>query len=210
MTVSLFSILLIWGLVKLLRQKKLSQTIESFLTNRFTSQLIREEGMLGSLMNVWLLLSSVLCLGLLLSFFPAPFNLVIDQFVWFLSLSLILLVLTFIRFGVHSVLGSILNIPELSSEYIYNILLFLQALGLLVFPLLVAIAYTPLDHSQLLIIGLSVTAIFFVIRIIKFLYIGIINYRIQPFYIILYLCALEIAPILLAVKWLGLDSIIGS
>ena len=80
-------------------------------------------------------------------------------------------------------------------EYNYNVFLFLKATALVGLPILVCMIYLPREHAEIFLYSfITIAALFFIIRIGR----GIINafrLHISLFYIILYLCTLEILPL---------------
>jgi hypothetical protein len=80
-------------------------------------------------------------------------------------------------------------------EYNYNVFLFLKATALVGLPILVCMIYLPREYAEIFLYSfITVAALFYVIRIGR----GMINafrVRISLFYIILYLCTLEILPL---------------
>ena len=91
---------------------------------------------------------------------------------------------------------------KLFREYLYNSFLFLKLLGVVYFPLVILIAYVyALPQSVIVIISVAVlmlTIILWLIRTIQLF----IQKGVSIFLMILYLCALEILPILLLIKFL--------
>lgn len=89
------------------------------------------------------------------------------------------------------------------NEYIHTIFLGNKVLGLLLFPLLLFTLFTDYKGSQLLlIIALASVGLMYVFRLFR----GAANaltQGIRPVYIILYLCTLEILPLMLFVKFIS-------
>lgn len=80
-------------------------------------------------------------------------------------------------------------------EYNYNVFLFLKATALIGLPILICMIYFPADYAHVFFYSLAVVAVLlFVVRLGR----GVINalrLNISLFYIILYLCTLEILPL---------------
>jgi hypothetical protein len=87
-------------------------------------------------------------------------------------------------------------------EYGYHVFLTNRLLGLLLFPLAALIVYFPTQQAEyLLLAGLAIVATFIAYRIIRSL-ITALESGVTPFYILFYICTLEILPTALGIKWL--------
>jgi hypothetical protein len=88
------------------------------------------------------------------------------------------------------------------SEYEYSVFLTNRMLGLLLFPLALAIAYFPSQQAASIIVG-SAAIILLAIsyRLIRSL-LTAVESGVTPFYILFYICTLEILPSALGIKWL--------
>jgi hypothetical protein len=88
------------------------------------------------------------------------------------------------------------------SEYEYSVFLTNRMLGLLLFPLAMAIAYFPTQQAAGIIVG-SAAIILLAIsyRLIRSL-LTAVESGVTPFYILFYICTLEILPSALGIKWL--------
>lgn len=203
-----FAVLCLFSFLKISKYKRLRQFIESFYSNRFVDQLIREEGLLASTVNIQLLLiasfiNGLFCYQLIriyaernemtnfgtISLFWLCFGLVAGFFL-----------LKLILYGVTSIL---FNLKEKFPEYLFQYFLFFQATGIFLFPMVIGIEYlASVPQYSIAIVGVGGTMMLFLIRQIKVFYIGITSTSFSPFYIILYLCGLEILPIAILFKFL--------
>jgi hypothetical protein len=87
-------------------------------------------------------------------------------------------------------------------EYGYHVFLTNRLLGLLLFPLAALIVYFPTQQAEyLLLAGLAMVAVFITYRIIRSLFTALES-GVTPFYILFYICTLEILPSALGIKWL--------
>ena len=77
-----------------------------------------------------------------------------------------------------------------------------RLLGLILFPLSALIVYFPTHQAEyILLTGVGITAAFIAYRIIRSL-ITALESGVTPFYILFYICTLEILPSALGIKWL--------
>jgi len=115
---------------------------------------------------------------------------------------LILLSLIALRLLLMNMVSVLFHVKHCISEFLYHYYLYNKILGLVLIPFLFLIPYTE-GFLQDLSFFIAVTAIivvnlFRVVRIIVFLLKNVIFI----FYLILYLCVLEIAPFLIIIKFL--------
>ena len=98
--------------------------------------------------------------------------------------------------------GFLFNRPKLVREYLYNIFIFNKLAGMAVLPLMFLLVYTKGTIQELFFwMSIFVISGIIVMRSIR----GIVfSYRkeVLVFYMFLYLCALEIAPLVLLYRWL--------
>ena len=97
--------------------------------------------------------------------------------------------------------GVVFNIYPVARQYAFNVYLLNNILGLLLIPL-VAIAYYsggPAD-TWAIYAGIALFIVFFVLRFLKSLSIEDVIAPVNLMYLFLYLCTLEILPLLVAIK----------
>jgi hypothetical protein len=88
------------------------------------------------------------------------------------------------------------------SEYEYSVFLTNRMLGLLLFPLALAIAYFPSQQAEsIIIVSAAIILLAISYRLIRSL-LTAVESGVTPFYILFYICTLEILPSALGIKWL--------
>lgn len=88
------------------------------------------------------------------------------------------------------------------SEYEYSVFLTNRVLGLVLFPLALSIVYFPVYQSKTIIfISILLVTLVVAYRLIRSL-LAAVESGVTPFYILFYICTLEILPTALGVKWL--------
>src|ERR1041385_1031436 len=91
------------------------------------------------------------------------------------------------------ILGNIFEIRDAASEYVYNILLFNKTAGLVLFPICMLLAYARQIPPEILVwTGIVSWFLILIYRLLRVILIGVANSAVSFFYIILYLCTLEI------------------
>ena len=98
-------------------------------------------------------------------------------------------------------LSVVFGIEKPVATYIFNIFLVNMVIGLLLIPAIILIAYLPMSYRYyIVIITLSVLALIFLYRLVRAVGIGLTIQRFSIFYLFLYICSFEIAPLLIIYK----------
>jgi hypothetical protein len=120
-----------------------------------------------------------------------------QHYVVFLGL---LIALFFARKFIHVLLSSIFGIGDILSEYSFHGNLFLKVAGLLILPIVIVLPYIPdYQPENLFVVAALILAVIYLFRILRTFSITI-RKGFSIFYLILYLCALEIGPCLVFFK----------
>ncbi|MDO9339321.1 MAG: DUF4271 domain-containing protein [Bacteroidales bacterium] len=121
-------------------------------------------------------------------------------FFWLIFLGTIISAVT-LRHIVCVTAGNISGEKEVFREYLLGIYQSYRFSALFLFVLIVLMSYTMLLPARGGVIsGVTVLGIMYLIRVIRLLII-FLNRNISIFYLILYLCALEILPVVISVKY---------
>lgn len=181
--------------------RKLLLLLNGFVRASSVSAMYREEYAITSRISLLLLLNYLLIFPFfvwqVLGFFGAPR----DGLSGFGMISGIILLAYFVKIIVTRILGNIFEVKEASSEYVYNILLFNKTIGLLLFPICLLLAYARQIPPEILIwAGIVSWSLVLIYRLLRVILIGISNSSVSFFYIILYLCTLEIIPFVVILK----------
>ena len=194
-------LLLTW--IKIFYIQFLSPVLVSAFNYKAASKLFNERN--ASAQNAFLVLQLIFAInsGLFLYFIVGHFNLKmpgIDDFAIFLSLSAVLIVLFAIRFFALKLLGFLFDKRRIFSEYRHNLLLYNKVYGILLLPLIAGLLYLGDGFFNLIIYsGLILGAIIYLLQLVRGIEI-IIKEEFSVFYLILYLCAFEILPVLFLYK----------
>jgi len=128
-----------------------------------------------------------------------PFD--ISSVVYWLFLFLIIISAFTLRHFICTVTGNISGEKEVFREYLSGIYQAYRLAGLFMLILTTLILYTSImPVNTLIYIGFSLVALIYFIRVIH-LFLIFINRHVSIFYLILYLCALEILPVVILVKY---------
>jgi hypothetical protein len=189
LTLSFFLIALLKGMY----WKHAKLLFKGVYAQRYANQYLREENAFTERVN--------LLTFLLMSI---NFTLVISKLVAFydwqsISMILILVLLFFLmKITILQFLGFVFKAKDLSKLTVFFSLLFDRTLGFVLFPLVIMLYFFSLDISSIVIIISFIS--FLVLLWVKLFWlwkIGTNSFGLSRFYIFLYLCTLEIFPLLL-------------
>lgn len=107
-----------------------------------------------------------------------------------------------IRLILVNLAGFLFNRIKLFREYLYNSFIFNKLLGIVLLPLLVFVVYTSGTLRELFQwVAVAVVLSIVILRIIRG-FVFSFKKDVSIFYMFLYICALELAPLALLYKWL--------
>ena len=187
-------------------KKRLQQLSNAFFTSRAVNQLFREES--AGYSRLYIILSTFSFVVFSLFSYEACFIYgahIIGRFGndFFLLLSISAFIFLFYQAKIFVIkaLGLIFKKESASEEYVFNITLFNQNLGLFLFPVVVGMAFLrSISPEVLLYGGLILTGLVFLYRLFRSLPWGIAGSIISKYYLFLYLCTLEILPLVVLMK----------
>lgn len=181
--------------------RRLVLLFQGFVRASSVAQTYREESALTSRVSVFLLLNFLLMagvfvwqtLGVIFSSYPEP-----SAVLW---ISFAILCLYVVKIIGIRLLGFIFEMREAAQEYIYNVVLFNKTVGLILFPVTLCLAYArQLPPLWMVVAGLSAWGIVLLYRFVRLSWIGLSVRGVSFLYIILYLCTLEILPLVVIIK----------
>lgn len=127
-----------------------------------------------------------------------------NNIVFFLSCFVGLVTLYSIKFIIIRFIGYIFNGIKESKEYLHTVSIYNKNLGVILLPITLSVPYMAQHAIPLLLnAGLILTLIFYILRLFRGVKILFLQH-VSIFYMILYLCALEILPLLMIYKLLYL------
>jgi hypothetical protein len=201
----LFTAFVIFVSLRVLYGKRFRQEVDAFFTSRAVSQMMREEYALSNRVSIGLSLLFLMLLSLFLfqcfsyygyfgyNNFTGP--------VFYFRICAFVVIAFALKLLVVRILGVLFKLEAVSNEYIFNIFLYHKALGLFLFPITIAIAFVreiPVHYT--IAAGWVLVAIVLVYRTLRSLLGGIQTAGISKYYLFLYLCTLEILPLIVIIK----------
>lgn len=184
-------------------QKRLSQLIKGFYAFRYGNQLSRDEfsvsKRVGLLLSVLFLFTIILFIGQVVEYYGIDLRLSKTRMYVSLMIGLILMYLAkylMIRFS-----GFIFKVGKEAQDYASAMFAFINILGLFMLPVVICLEFVKQVNPLVFIYaGCFFIAGFLCMRLIRGLVIGISSNRVSKFYLFLYLCTLEIVPLVILVK----------
>lgn len=199
--------LVLFAILKFSFAKQFTAIILAFFSKRGLTNINKEE----SLLNSWPFLLLFLLFGLIFGTFlflvakhyqlyqaQSEFNFLFgaSAFVVFL-LGLKLLLLRF--------LGFLFNLQKPASEYISILYLSYFNVSILFIPLIVAFALSPLSYANIFIaVGCVLLVLVLIIQLFRVATTILSGNKFSKMHLLLYFCALEVCPILILIKAIGL------
>jgi hypothetical protein len=202
--VVIIGLLLYTAILNRIMSKDFSSVWQSFYSKRMLSQVSKEDNIINSWTFIGLFLLFGLTFGLFLYLLASYYHVYyrsisgVRLFVW---LSLVILILFAVKFVVVKFLGFVFNINKLVSEYLS--VLYLTYFNITFVFLPVAVCFSLLPNQlipYILAIALILIVIIFIWQYLRSSVNIISGIVFHKFYLFVYLCALEICPILILIK----------
>lgn len=201
----LFIVFSIYVSIKVTEPKKIIKIFTSIYSIQASKQLIREDYKLYKRVSVLLSVCFILIISFLICLINDYFGLILKSYSLFYQYLFFILVTTFIyltKIVSTLVLSHITSSHEIGKEYVFNLFVFCQIAGIILFPVVVFLQFSKCPAEWFLYPGLIVCGSIYILRIFRGFVISALEQNIGILYIILYLCALEILPLFILVRFL--------
>jgi hypothetical protein len=201
----LFLVFAIYVLIRISEPKKILKIFISVFSLQEAKQLFRQEFKLAKRISLLLGIGFVLIMAFLIQITNQYFGLIfkdnthLQQYLYFV---IIVSLIYLIKFLVINVLSYTSSNKDLGKEYLFNVLVFSQTIGVVLFPFVICLQFTKYPAEWFLYPALVICAGFYSLRIFRSFIISVTEQNIGIIYIILYLCTLEILPMLVLAKFL--------
>jgi Domain of unknown function (DUF4271) len=204
----IIALLLYTAVLNRFMSKDFESVWQSFYNKRMLNQVSREDGLINSWAFLGLFLLFGLTFGLFLYQLAAYRHVFYHNFSGiqlFILLSFIIITLFAVKFLILKFVGFVFNINKLVSEYLSVLYLTYFNIAFVFLP--VAVCFSLLAGQlipYILIIALTLIVIIFIWQYLRSSVNIISNILFNKFYLFVYLCALEICPILILIKALNI------
>ena len=197
---------LIYLFVSFYEKYSLVRIIKIVFSNKFASTAYRSIAPGAQLFQSLLGLISLMSIASFILFCELFFNLeffgLSAQWLWVSNFAAALIAIS-LRYTINYLLGKLSGSWEVFSEYFFNISRNYKLIGIFLMLMNFFISYLEaIPDKYLIYSSLIVMTIILFFRFIRLFYL-FIKRRFSLFYLILYLCALEIFPVLILIKYLS-------
>jgi hypothetical protein len=198
-------IFLAW--VQVFYRNRFRQILMAPFSKRFLSQLIRDGDLVSERISIALGFIYLITTSLL--FYQAG-DLLLDKKIWafflgfkgFVIIGGLLLGFWIAKVSLIKFLAMIFRTRQTTDEYLLNIFIFSALTGIFLLPFLVVVIY--LKSVFFLWICLSLSVLFLIVRFVRGFLIGTSNTKFSYLFLFVYLCGLEILPLIILTKLLFL------
>lgn len=185
-------------------RKNIRQIINAGFNNQKMQHLVREHNLFKERISIFFYLNFVVSFSFFIiqaySYFLIPSK-IENLFTISLNLSLIILLFIILKWLIMYFIGIVFKNEEAAFLYILNSLIYNVITSFILIPFTFIIFYIGYDlREYFLYLGIIILIIINLFRYFRYIIIGITYSKFSYFYLILYLCALEILPLLLVLK----------
>ena len=204
-TLSLIAIIALFTWYKLFYHRMFLQLTNAFFSMATTNQIVRDESVLLQRASLNSSFIAYLIGGLFLYQISVAGNwqhpLLLGGFIRFILFALTIALVFSGQMIALRFMSNIFDSERPAATYIFTIFLFNMMAGLILLPIVIFIAYSPVEYRPFLIgLGMAILTAFLIYRFVRAFIIWTSLLRAPVFYLFLYLCAFEIAPLLLIGK----------
>ena len=202
-TLVFITILIVLAIVKVVFKERLPHTYTFFFYKKYLSiYFTKEKTNVFNLFQLLLFIVQVLTISLFFYVFSNYFqlNLGVSNLNSFLIITIVTSCYFILRFSIGYFLATIFDVVKMHKIIVYQKLNYFNNLILWILPFVAVLLYTP-DYQALI---FKITLVIFILLLIIRYSLLLVNNKKLIFrnllYFILYLCALEIAPLVLVLK----------
>jgi hypothetical protein len=203
----IFLMLVIFAILKNAFSKQLMAIVQSFFSNRILNNINKEDNLFSSWPFLLLFIQFGFILGMFFFLVAQYYNMYQAQqsFRFFFSISIIIIIFYALKLLVLRFLGYLFNIQRPVGEYISILYLSYFNASLLFIPLVVAFALSPLKYGVVYIaLAFVLLGVIYAFQLLRAGVTILSNNKFSRMHLFLYFCALEICPILILIKTIGL------
>lgn len=200
---TVFSLLLLFAILRFKFSNELQSVVHSFFDHRFLSQ----STSFSNILNTWPFLFFYLLFGFTIGMYLFLVGKYLELSYgwsdthWYLILSVSVMGLFVLKIFALQFLGFVLEVNKAVSTYISILFLGYFQAALVFLPLIVAFSLSPSSYAiYYLYAGIGLTLLLLSYQLVRAFVHIISHYQFPKFYIFIYLCALEICPLLILIK----------
>jgi hypothetical protein len=201
----LFFVFSIYIFISLSDKKKIISIFGSVFRIQEAKLFFRDELRLSKRISIFFGIAFLLIMAFLLQIANHYFGLIFANYLFlhqYVIFAFLVGFLYLIKYLIVKLSSYIVLKIDLGKEYLFNVFIFSQSMSMVVFPLVICLAFSKFPAEWFLYPALIICLGFYVLRLIRGFIISITEQNIGILYIFLYLCALEILPSIVLVKFL--------
>ncbi|MCD6555553.1 MAG: DUF4271 domain-containing protein [Bacteroidales bacterium] len=156
-----------------------------------------------SITNIFLSLNFYISAGVFSVYLLSNRNLIppgINHFIIFTSVFFVIFFIIYLNAGINFLSASVFKLKEIAVDFHRNNKTSYQAMGIILFIINILISFSSISNSAFF-TGIIIIIFFYFLRILRYIKINL-SKQMNSFYLFLYLCAVEILPILYIFKFL--------
>ncbi|MGD0711040.1 MAG: DUF4271 domain-containing protein [Bacteroidales bacterium] len=201
-SILIISCLLLFAIAQYGYFKRMLQIFKAFFTNRFFNQFSRDGGLFTERVSLFLFISYIFAFSLFIfnSYrvcLSIPAFPLLDIIIYIKILGAVL-VFYLIKMGLFNFSGYIFKANDKISDYVLTLYLFGQVTGVCLLPIIILTNY--FDNKIMLYAGFIIILMLYIYFLFRSFVIALTKSKVSTYYIFLYLCTLEILPLVLLVK----------
>jgi hypothetical protein len=204
-TILIVAVFLLLGWVSLFNKKYLGSLVKAVVSYNEANTLYREKNSLMVRASFIINIIFISAISLFIIQLNQYLNLgteKIAKHLLYLFVALGFIGLYLLRFISAKFIGFVFLQQRIFSEYLHNVNIYTKVTGLLLLPVVIALQYLAVEYLIVILwIGLIIIGFLYFLQTLRAFQILIRN-NVSIFYMILYLCAVEIAPFLMIYKLL--------
>ena len=189
--------------IRAVYRKRFTMLFQTLMNWKLSKQIIRYEKVYTHPVNIIMTLNFLLC-------FPLFFAIVRSEYIEpsesiafsFLLIFIPVLVYSVLKVGFHQFTGWLWNEKKSIGEYLFQTNLFNKYIGLGFLLLSTVLIYSPLNINIIVYFAFGIIGLSSIFQLIRGVIIGLES-GLKLYFIILYLCTLEILPWLAIGKWIS-------
>jgi hypothetical protein len=204
-TIVLLLIVAAFAWIRVFYYKIVKQLFSAFFSNTVSNQIVRDENILVQRASIMLsfifYLTASLFVYKISVYYHWDYPILGTGFTRFLIFSLLLAFTYSFKMVLLKGLGEVFDIDKPVATYIFNIFLINNIMGLVLIPIVLTIAFVVTGYTGWVVNGgIFLVASAFVYRLVRAAKIWNGMHGVSFFYLFLYFCTLEFAPLLILIK----------
>lgn len=194
-------------LIRVIHFRNIKQVKDAFMSSTISNQIVRDESILFQRASVFLTVVFYLVAALFLYKLSIIYHITLpylpDGFGRFLIFVLLISMAYSLKLIFLRLIGYIFQVDKAITGYIFSVFLINNVVGMVLIPILICIFFLPPDYMvYFLDFSIIMVVAAFIYRIFRGVAIGLSFPTFSLYYLFLYLCSLEIAPLLFIIKLL--------